>query len=47
MLFISRLMINCFRRNEFMLQLTPIPGMFLRARPIPIAVSISKIFVRV
>lgn len=43
---INRLMINWLNRNgECMSQLIAIPGMFLLARPILIAVSTSKIFV--
>lgn len=45
-MFINRLMMNWIDCNdEFMLQLIPIPGMVLHARPIPSAVSTSKIFV--
>lgn len=46
MLFINRLVINWLNRNdEYMLQLVPIPGTFLLARLVPIAISTSKTFV--
>jgi len=46
MLFINRLMINWLNRSdECMLQFIPISGTFLLARPFPIAISTSKIFV--